>query len=299
MKHDENILVTVIVCFYNEERFIEETIESVFAQTLSKWELILVDDGSSDNSTAIAKNMAAAYPQKVFYLEHENHNNKGLSASRNLGISHARGEFVAFIDADDVWLPQKLERQVAILAQYQTAGMLCEASEYWYTWQGENEKDVLIKVGVDQDRLYPPGKLSELLYPLGKGAAPCPCSLMLRKSVLYKHNGFEAHFTGSLQMYEDQAFLQKIYLNEFVFVSSQCNNRYRKRRGSLVQKAKSEGDYYGVRKYFLNWLKEYLQSHNIHNKQIDQLLKKASRHNESPLLLLKTFYRKLKNLTSK
>jgi glycosyltransferase involved in cell wall biosynthesis len=299
MKHDEKILVTVIVCFYNEERFIEETIESVLAQTLDNWELILVDDGSTDSSTGIAKNMAEAYPEKVKYIEHENHKNRGLSASRNLGISYARGEFVAFLDADDVWLPGKLERQVAILAQYQTAGMLCEASEYWYTWQGKNEKDVLIKVGADQDRLYPPGKLSELLYPLGRGAAPCPCSLIVRKSVLDKHNGFEAHFTGRLQLYEDQAFLQKIYLNEFVFVSSQCNNRYRKRRGSLVQKARSEGNYYGVRKYFLTWLKEYLQSNSIHNKQIDQLLKKAYRQNESPLLLLKTFYRKLKNLTGK
>jgi glycosyltransferase involved in cell wall biosynthesis len=98
-------LVSVIIIFLDEERFIQEAIESVFAQTYSHWELLLVDDGSKDASTQIARRCAETNPGRVRYLEHEDHRNRGMSASRNLGLQHAKGDFIAFLDADDVWLP--------------------------------------------------------------------------------------------------------------------------------------------------------------------------------------------------
>src|SRR5918994_2063107 len=100
-------LVSCIVIFLDEERFIEEAIKSVFAQTYENWELLLVDDGSTDGSTQIALRYAERHPGKVRYLEHPGHQNRGMSASRNLGISQAKGEYVALLDADDVWLPHK------------------------------------------------------------------------------------------------------------------------------------------------------------------------------------------------
>src|SRR5918999_1055965 len=109
-------LVSVIMIFLNAEKFIEEAIESVFAQTYDSWELLLVDDGSTDDSTDIALRYAQQNPERVRYLEHDSHLNRGMSASRNLGITHAIGEYIAFLDADDVWLPHKLEQQVAILS---------------------------------------------------------------------------------------------------------------------------------------------------------------------------------------
>ena len=102
-------LVSCITIFFNAEKFFEEAIESVFVQTYKNWELLLVDDGSTDGSTTIARNYAEHYPEKVCYLEHEGHQNRGMSASRNLGIRHAKGDYVALLDADDIWLPQKLE----------------------------------------------------------------------------------------------------------------------------------------------------------------------------------------------
>ncbi|HEX8089705.1 MAG TPA: glycosyltransferase family 2 protein, partial [Blastocatellia bacterium] len=99
----DNSLVSVIIIFLNAEEFIAEAIESVFDQTYSDWELLLVDDGSTDASAEIALRYAAGYRGRVRYLEHEGHQNRGMSASRNLGIASARGEFVAFLDADDVW----------------------------------------------------------------------------------------------------------------------------------------------------------------------------------------------------
>src|SRR5262245_11427251 len=93
-------LVSVVLNFLNAQQFIEEAIERVFSQTYENWKLLLVDDGSTDKSTAIARRYAAQHPQKVQYLEHEVHQNRGQSAARNLGICNSAGEYIAFLDAD-------------------------------------------------------------------------------------------------------------------------------------------------------------------------------------------------------
>jgi hypothetical protein len=87
-------LVSAIIIFLNAEKFIREAIESVFAQTYDNWELLLVDDGSTDASTEIAHRYAEQYAGKVRYLEHEDHQNLGMSASRNLGINNAKGKYI-------------------------------------------------------------------------------------------------------------------------------------------------------------------------------------------------------------
>src|SRR3954449_4406587 len=105
-------VVSVIIIFLNAEQFLREAVESVFGQLYDKWELLLVDDGSTDGSTQLARRYAAHPSGKVRYLEHAGHQNRGMSAARNLGIRHAGGEYIGFLDADDVWLPQKLQEQV-------------------------------------------------------------------------------------------------------------------------------------------------------------------------------------------
>jgi glycosyltransferase involved in cell wall biosynthesis len=84
--------VSVIAIFFNEERFLAEAVESVLAQDFADRELLLVDDGSSDAITRIAQDYALRHPGKVRYLEHAGHANRGMSATRNLGLSQARGE---------------------------------------------------------------------------------------------------------------------------------------------------------------------------------------------------------------
>lgn len=277
-------LVTVIIPFLNEERFLKEAVESVRQQTYTNWEIILVDDGSSDNSTSIAKTYAAQYVDKIRYAEHENHANKGLSTSRNLAISLAKGDIIALLDADDVWLPGKLQAQIDILQANPDVAMILEASEYWYSWHDAKKKDVVIPVGKKQDKCFLPPTLIEDLYPLSDGAAPCPSGIMIRKAITVKHGGFEASFTGKYQLYEDQAFLHKIYLNEPVFVSSLCNNRYRQREGSLVQKITHEGYYHNVRQHFLEWLEQYIKQHQIQQPVVQRLLKKALEPYRHPYL---------------
>jgi len=127
--------VSVITIFLNAEKFIHEAIESVFAQTYDNWDLWLVDDGSTDASAEIARRFANQQSRKVRYLEHVGHKNRGMSASRNLGIRNANGRYSAFLDADDVWLPEKLERQVPILESQPQVAMVYGPTEYWHNWR--------------------------------------------------------------------------------------------------------------------------------------------------------------------
>ena len=296
MNQQPAYLVSVIISFLNEEHFLREAVESVFSQDYVNWELILIDDGSTDKSTKIAKELAANNPRKVIYTEHPHHGNMGLSASRNHGISLAHGELIAILDADDVWSPAKLRHQVDLITAYPEVSMICEASEYWYSWNknDNSSKDKIIQVGKQQDKVFSPPQLVELLYPLSDGAAPCPSGIIVKKEAFDKHLGFEAHFTGKYQMYEDQAFLFKIYLNEFVYISSVCNNRYRQREGSLVQKVTHEGNYAVVRKYFLKWLQYYMRQNNIRNQKIERLIYKAYEPYNRPVIhFLRKFLNKV------
>jgi len=105
--------VSVIVPVFNGERFLEEALASAWAQSLTPLEVIVVDDGSTDGSAAIASRMNVRYISQA---------NSGVSSARNAGLRVAQGQFVAFLDADDTWLPTKLERQVAALLDAEDAG---------------------------------------------------------------------------------------------------------------------------------------------------------------------------------
>ena len=103
-------MVSIITPVYNAERWLPKTLASVQAQTFTDWEQILVDDGSTDESAAIAA-AAAADDQRFRFLRTPC--NGGPSAARNMALDTARGRFIAFLDADDLWLPEKLSRSIA------------------------------------------------------------------------------------------------------------------------------------------------------------------------------------------
>ena len=109
--------VSVIIPSYNCARYLGRAIDSVSAQTYKDYEILVVDDGSTDDT----KDVAMQYGRKVTYLYQQN---RGVSAARNHAISKASGELLAYLDADDMWYPEKLERQVAFLDAHQECGMV-------------------------------------------------------------------------------------------------------------------------------------------------------------------------------
>lgn len=105
-------LVSIVTPVYNAERFIEKTINSVQAQTYEQFEMILVDDCSPDDSAAVIKNLAAL-DTRIKYVKLEE--NAGAAVARNTGLEYAKGQYIAFIDSDDVWKPEKLAKQIAFM----------------------------------------------------------------------------------------------------------------------------------------------------------------------------------------
>lgn len=289
-------LVSNIIIFLNGEQFIQEAIESAIAQTYEHWELLLVDDGSSDRSTKIARAYTEQYPQKVRYLHHANHENRGMSASRNLGISNALGEYIAFLDADDVWLPHKLESQLAIMDAQPEVAMLYGSTQLWYSWTGNREdiqRDFVPSSGVGVNTIFRPPTLLNLMVQR-KATSPCPSSILVRREAIEKVGGFEERFRG---MYEDQVFCTKMFLSTPVFVASECWGRYRQHPASCYSIAKSTGERDMARLFFLNWLEEYLFKHEVADTQVWKVLSSELlryRHPRLYQLLEKFWYRQMK-----
>ena len=292
--------VSVITIFFNGEAYLAEAIESVISQTFDNWELFLVDDGSSDASTAIAKNYVTRYPGKIHYFEHPEHANRGMSATRNLGISHTCGEYIAFIDADDVWVSSKLAHQVAILDTHPDVGMVCGTAVYWSSWSGGEDR--IVPSGHIQDCVLRPPETTLKLYPLGLGCAPCPSDFLLRATVVREVGGFEEHFSGYKQLYEDQGFLAKLYLKSPIYIASNIWLKYRLHDKSCVATVTSAGKNHDVRQYFLNWFEEYVATKPELDGRINAAIQRALRpyrHPQIDFLLtlpswIHAFYRRLR-----
>ena len=278
--------VSIIIPFYNTERFLEEAIESVLVQTYADWELLLVDDGSTDGSTAIARGHADRAPSRIRCLEHSGHENRGLSASRNLGIATARGEFLALLDADDIWLPQKLEQQVPILEAHPEASMVYGPSQRWYSWTGNAEdqtRDYLPELGVPPNAVHPPPTLLALSLER-KATTPCPSNVLLRHAIVKSVGQFEESFRGIYTLYEDQVFFSKLTCRTPVFVSDQRWDRYRRHPDSCAATVKKDGRAVEVRGVYLKWLAEYLAKERIENAELHAALQRQLWPYRHPIL---------------
>lgn len=170
----ENPLVSTIIPVYNGEQFIGEAIDSVLAQTYHPIEIIVVDDGSQDNTAKIVK----SYPQ-VIYIHQKN---SGCGTAKNTGIQHSKGDFLAFLDADDLWNEQKIEIQMdPLLNNPEIEYVICNMKNFY------------------QPGRIPDQKIKEI-FPDKEQAAYIPSGLLIRKTVFKKvgdfnPNMFEANDT--------------------------------------------------------------------------------------------------------
>jgi glycosyltransferase involved in cell wall biosynthesis len=265
--------VSAIIVFLNAEKFLSEAIESVLAQHYDNWELLLVDDGSSDASTAIARRYSELQPERVRYLHHESHMNRGISASRNLGLQHAKGDYIAFLDSDDVWLPNKLQMQLAIMAEQPEAVMVYGAPELWYGWTGKREdlcRDKKQAITVEPNTLVKPPELF-MMFLARTAITPCPSDVLFRREIVNALGGFVESFTG---LYDDQVFFAKVTLQAAVFVSGECWSKHRQHPDSICSVTRRTGEYYSakVNLGFLEWIRTYLHSQGIKDRKIEKIL---------------------------
>ncbi len=116
--------VSVVIPAYRSEATLAEAVESVLAQTYGDLEVLIVEDGSDDGTLDVAEECRELDPRRVKILRHEGGANRGVSASRNLALDHATGEFIGFLDADDAWLPEKLAWQIDVFTRFGEIGFV-------------------------------------------------------------------------------------------------------------------------------------------------------------------------------
>jgi glycosyltransferase involved in cell wall biosynthesis len=259
--------------FLNERRFIQEAIESVLMQTYEHWELLLIDDGSTDGSSEIARNVVTQYPERVRYLEHRGHENLGMSASRNLGVRHARGAYIAFLDADDVWVKRKLEEQLSILIAHPTADAVCGSVQFWYSWTGRPDdfkRDLVVRLNAPPNVLISP---PNLLIPLIQRDTVTSTISLIRRNAIVSAGGFEESFRG---LYEDQVFFAKLCTKSSVYLANDCWYRWRKHSDASSSNGGSAG-FRAARLKFLLWLENYLSRQQMMNSELSTLLRSEIR----------------------
>jgi len=191
---NNNPVVSVIIPVYNGQRYLVETLDSILSQTMTDWEIIAVNDGSTDRSPAILDEYAKKEPGRIRHITIEN---GGVSRARNAGVALARGTFIAFIDQDDLWAPEKLERQIAQFACHENLG-ISFTNETVIDEKGSVVRENILKLGIHQR-----GKIFEFL--LFDNFIPIS-SVIVRKELFLNVGGFNPSFS----LAEDYDFLLKI-----------------------------------------------------------------------------------------
>jgi len=282
--------VSIVVPYLDQERYLAEAIESVLAQTLSEWELVLIDDGSRDRSPKIAAAYATAHPERIRLLRHRNGENRGAAKSRNVGIAEAVGEYLCFLDGDDVYEPHKLESEVNLLESMPEVAMLYAPTIWWYP--GGERRDRVERLGIAPDRIHDPPTLASDVLLLHKGDVPCICSALIRRAVVTAVGGFEESF----KLFEDQTLWGKLFLRYPVFVTSRPSSRYRQHAESTSARALRGGDYHPWRrnaaeKRFVDWLRSHAESLGIEQPDLIGAFRKAAAPYNNPIAAARHFGR--------
>lgn len=177
-----NPLVSIIIPCYNGAKFIAETIQSVINQTYPNWELIIVNDGSSDNSEKLIKTLI----DKEFRATLVNKTNSGVSDTRNKGISFAKGDYITFLDADDVWFKDNLEKKVTFLSSKNF-----DIVYSFYSTINEHSKSLTIK---HEGTSNP--TLKDFLYLKGNYNTK-PSGLLYAKKIFTNFQGFDTNLSNN------------------------------------------------------------------------------------------------------
>jgi glycosyltransferase involved in cell wall biosynthesis len=171
---------TVVIPLYNKQNYIAATLKSVLAQTFTDFEVIVVNDVATDNSLTVAH---AVHDKRIRFVDHTV--NKGLSASRNTGIKNAQAEFIAFLDADDIWKPQFLEKIHELIVNFPEADLFATKYDEIYPGNIVIEHHFKLSSGIIEN--FFTNSLSQHIY--------CYSSIAVRKKAFDKTGLFDENIT--------------------------------------------------------------------------------------------------------
>jgi glycosyltransferase involved in cell wall biosynthesis len=221
------VAFSIIMPVLNGEKYIEEAIRSVVSQTFKCWELLVIDDGSSDATLPISYSWKAK-ESRIRILQHIGGINKGVSASRNLGISSSTGKWIAFLDADDLWLPQKLEREYKILESAENISLLYSIARV------EDERGAGLK-----RQFYGQGKEGLIRDPflkVLKGFQGHISSVIVQKKTIADNN---LKFNEGMKFSEDTLFFHEVLQYGNIFFIPETLSIYRFNSSSSTTKIDS------------------------------------------------------------
>ena len=260
---------------FNGERFLAEAIDGVLAQTFHGWELLIVDDGSTDGSIGIATRYQHIHPDRVRVLTHPRHENRGMSASRNVGVRHARGKWVALLDCDDVWRPEHLARLLAEAVAHPDADVLYAPALTWFSWDpASRSTDFVQEASVPEEVAGERLALADF-YLRHSGAVPCPSAQLVRRTTFEVLGGFEESFRG---MCEDQVWALKAALGARVRVLATPTLLYRRHPDACCEVSVATQTDARARLHFIRWARHYLGQHAPARPDLDRLLKHQAWH---------------------
>lgn len=212
MNTDNSVLVSVIIPTFNSQQYISQSIDSVYSQTFKNFEIIVIDDGSTDNTRGL---ILSKYPRVRYYFIE----NQGAAHARNYGISLSDGEFIAFLDADDLWNPRKLEKQIELFFADSNLA-LCFTEHQFFN--DTEVKDGLFK---KRDRLMK----GDLVKNIFLYSYVCLPSVMVKKAIFADVGMFDENLCAA----EDDNLWMRIALNHKFFLLDEPLVMVRESCGSL------------------------------------------------------------------
>ncbi|MBI3553935.1 MAG: glycosyltransferase family 2 protein [Elusimicrobia bacterium] len=227
---DRRPIISIVIPYLNARRFFQETLESVRAQSLRDWELVLVDDGSTDSSREIAASFSRREPGKVRCAAHPGGAHRGTFASRLLGARRARADVIAFLDADDVWEPGYLEAHLRRWRRLKKAGIGLSYGPalYWFYGRPAGARDFIHAMPCARDAVFGPGELLQNFLSSGFATAPRPSAALVGRQAVLELARFEPA-ARRLPRYEDQFLLWGLAMRRPVAVHHDVKVRYRQR----------------------------------------------------------------------
>jgi len=273
-------LISVIIPCYNSAQTLEKTVQSVQLQSYKNWEVIIINDGSTDNSPQLADQLAELQGIQVIHSP-----NQGVSAARNLGASLAKGHYLAFLDADDIWYNTKLKVQLDLFKQQEKLGV-CYSRVLFTSLSGES---------LNQYSAVPKKPLTaiDLLF---ENHLCTSSNIMCLKQLFTESGGFDS----TMRYAEDQEWLIRVALNEQWDITgvAQVLMDYRTQTNSLSSSLdKMEQGWQSLTQKIAHYAPRFIESHYPRAQAIylRYLARRALRQGEPALIGLAYIKRAIKS----